>query len=71
MIDNFWPTYIDWHLRTEHPWDVALHMEAMSNQIDAFGRTLGEALKPAIDKAAAAMIEFGERIAAGFGKVPA
>lgn len=28
MNDPFWLTFLSWHLRTEHPWDAALHEEA-------------------------------------------
>lgn len=33
MIDPFWTTFQDWHVRTDHEWDYALHREAMVGYI--------------------------------------
>lgn len=33
MIDDFWIRFLDWHLRTDHEWDSALHLEALRGYI--------------------------------------
>ena len=59
---RFWTTFLDWHVRTDHPWDVALHVEAMSLSTEAFARQLGEALRPTMDRVAAALAKMADAI---------
>jgi hypothetical protein len=63
---GFWSAFMDWHVRTEHPWDLALHMEAMSLSIEGFSRELGEVLRPAVDRAAEAIRAFGDAYSKAF-----
>lgn len=58
MIEPFWSRFVDWHLRTEHPWDIALHREAMRLSVEGLQRVIGEELLPAVNKAADAMRAF-------------
>lgn len=33
-LPESWVSYfLDWHLRTDHPWDTALHLEALQGYI--------------------------------------
>ena len=44
--------FIDWHLRTEHPWDMALHMEALTLGALAIATEIHDRLLPTVEKAA-------------------
>ena len=58
MSEQCWPWFLDWHLRTEHPWDYRLYREAMTMSMDGIRREVAEVLSPAIEKAAAAIRKF-------------
>lgn len=32
-MESWVPAFIAWHVATEHPWDLALHLEAVSGYI--------------------------------------
>jgi hypothetical protein len=55
--------YIAWHIATEHPWDLALHMEALALTVDGMRREIAEAIEPAV---AAAAARLARTFSAGF-----
>ena len=47
---NWQREFIAWHIATDHPWDVRLHMEAMTLRLQGLGRSIAEALYPVIEE---------------------
>ncbi|HEX6620215.1 MAG TPA: hypothetical protein VF024_11180 [Solirubrobacteraceae bacterium] len=55
--------YLAWHVATDHPWDLALQVEATDLEMAGIGREIGERLRPVIDAAAISIAEFGAALA--------
>lgn len=62
----FWVAFMDWHVRTDHPWDYALRIEAMGLSIAGVAEAIGEQLRPALERATAAINGFATAYASAF-----
>jgi hypothetical protein len=42
----FWHDFLDWHVRTEHPWDPGFWVETLSLAFRGAAQQIGEQLTP-------------------------
>lgn len=55
--EPWWAAFLRWYVETEHPWDVALYMEAMAMDAEGFRREIAMRLAPTLERAAANLYE--------------
>lgn len=59
----FWRGFLAWHVATEHRWDYALHLEAMSGCVREVQEEIAARLLPAVQQAVDAFRQFGAHLA--------